>query len=91
MAMDINNVYNNYTGSYMKTNEKKEAVKSSEKRGAVEKAEQKESARKTAADELAYLTEKYDGYSFVGVNFKPGMKYGSKDTVNVAISPIFNL
>lgn len=89
MSMEINNVYNNYTGSYTKTSEKKEAVKSLEKQGAVEKAEQKESTRKTAADELAYLTEKYDGYSFVGVNFKPGMKYGSKDTVNVAISPIF--
>lgn len=89
MSMEINNVYNNYTGSYTKTNEKKEAVKSSEKQGAVEKTEQTESTRKTAADELAYLTEKYDGYSFVGVNFKPGMKYGSKDTVNVAISPIF--
>ena len=85
MSMEINNVYNNYTGSYKKTNEKK----SSEKQGAVEKTEPTESARKTAADELAYLTEKYDGYSFVGVNFKPGMKYGSKDTVNVAISPIF--
>lgn len=89
MSMEINNVYNNYTGSYTKTNEKKDAVKSSEKQTSVEKTEQKESTRKTAADELAYLTKKYDGYSFVGANFKPGMKYGSKDTVNVAISPIF--
>lgn len=89
MAMDINNVYNNYTGSYMKTNEKKEAVKSSEKRGAVEKAEQKESARKTAADELSYLTKKYDGITFVAANFQPGMKYGSSATTNIAISPEF--
>lgn len=89
MAMDINNVYNNYTGSYMKTNEKKEAVKSSEKQGAVEKAEQKESARKTAADELSYLTKNFDGITFVAANFKPGMRYGTLATTNIAISPEF--
>ena len=89
MLMEINNVYNNYTGSYTKTIKKKEVVKSSEKQGSLEKIEQTEGTRKTAADELPYLTKKYDGYSFVGVNFKPGMRYGSKDTVNVAISPIF--
>ncbi len=45
--------------------------------------------KKTAADELAYLQKKYDGYSFVGANFKQGMRYGSNATTNVAISPQF--
>lgn len=50
---------------------------------------QTETTRKTATDELAYLQKKYDGYSFVGANFKPGMRYGSNATTNVAISPQF--
>lgn len=46
-------------------------------------------AKKTAADELAYLSKKYDGYSFVAANYTYGMQYGSKSTTNVAISPQF--
>ena len=89
MSMEINTAYNTYAGSYKKTNEKKEGAKATEKDTAVERTEQSEKTRKTAADELSYLTKKYDEYSFVGANFKPGMRYGSKDTVNVAISPAF--
>lgn len=46
-------------------------------------------SKRTAADELAYLTKKYDGYSFIGANYTYGLLYGSKSTTNVAISPQF--
>lgn len=46
-------------------------------------------SKRTAADELAYLSKKYDGYSFIGANYTYGMQYGSKSTTNVAISPQF--
>lgn len=45
--------------------------------------------RKTAADELSYLSKKFDNYSFVSANYSPGMKYGKSTTTNVAISPQF--
>ncbi len=98
MAMEINSIYSNYAGAYTNPKESKQAVASKSKREtdntegqayAVENTKQNENMRKTASDELAYLSKKYDGYSFVSANFRPGMKYGSKDTVNVAISPAF--
>ena len=98
MAMEINSVYGNYASTY--TNQKKtkqvkdskstsEAAKTERQASSVGNTKQTDSTRKTAADELAYLSKKYDGYSFVSANFRPGMQYGSKDTVNVAISPTF--
>lgn len=87
MAIEINSAYNKYAGSYIKT-EGKETTKTSEKQ-TVEKTEQTESARKTAADELAYLSKKYDGITFVAANFKPSMRYGTLATTNIAISPEF--
>ena len=98
MAMEINSVYSNYAGAYTNPKESKQAVASKSKREtdntegqayAVENTKQNENMRKTASDELAYLSKKYDGYSFVSANFRPGMKYGSKNMVNVAISPAF--
>ena len=50
---------------------------------------QTDNMRKMTADELSYLQKKYDGYSFVGANFRPGMRYGTNATTNVAISPQF--
>lgn len=47
------------------------------------------STRKTAADELTYLSELFDGYSFVSANYSIGMKYGASSTTNVMISPQF--
>jgi len=98
MAMDINGVYGNYAGAY--TNQKNtnrtsnskvvnESVKTSGKILSVEIEKNSENARKTAADELKYLSEKYDGYTFAAANFQPGMRYGSNKTTNVAISPEF--
>ena len=89
MSMEISNAYSSYTGNYTKAVEKKENVRSSEKTTSADKTELTESTRKTSSDELAYLSKKYDGYSIVSANFQPGMRYGSKNTVNVAISPAF--
>ena len=98
MAMEINSVYGNYASTYTNQKETKqvkdskstsEAAKTEGQASSVGNTKQTESTRKTAADELAYLSKKYDGYSFVSANFRPGMQYGSKDTVNVAISPTF--
>lgn len=98
MAMDINSVYGNYAGVYTNLNETKQVTdlkttnegNKTEKQGSsVGNTQQNESVRKTAADELAYLSEKYDGYSFVAAKFQPGMKYGSNKTINVAIAPEF--
>jgi len=99
MAMEINSVYGNYASAYTNSKETKQ-VKNSKSTSEVDKTEgqqtysventkQNESIRKTAADELTYLSKKYDGYSFISANFRQGMQYGSKDTVNVAISPTF--
>lgn len=54
-----------------------------------EKAETNNETRKTAADELSYLSEKYSNCTFVAVNYKQGMRYGSMTTTNIAISPEF--
>ena len=98
MAMEINSVYGNYASTYTNQKETKqvkdskstsEAAKTEGQASSVGNTKQTESTRKTAADELAYLSKKYDGYSFVSANFRPGMQYGSKDMVNVAISPTF--
>ena len=99
MAMEINSVYGNYASTYTNSKETKQVKNSKstsevdmtegQQTSSVENTKQNESIRKTAADELAFLSKKYDGYSFVSANFRPGMQYGSKDTVNVAISPTF--
>ena len=98
MAMEINSVYSNYAGTYTSSKESKQEMASKSTRetdntegqaSTVVNTKKNENIRKTASDELAYLSKKYDGYSFVSANFQPGMKYGSKDTVNVAISPAF--
>ena len=99
MAMEINSVYGNYASAYTNPKETKQVRNSrltsevdkteGQQTSSVENTKQNESIRKTAADELAFLSKKYDGYSFVSANFSPGMRYGSKDTVNVAISPTF--
>ena len=98
MAMEINSVYGNYASAYTNPKETKQ-VKDSKPTDVADKAErqtvsvrdtkQNENVRKTAADELAYLSKKYDGITFVAANFKPGMRYGSLATTNIAISPEF--
>lgn len=99
MAMEINSVYGNYASTYTNSKETKQ-VKNSKSTSEVDKTEgqqtysventkQNGNVRKTTADELAYLSKKYDGFSFVAANFKPGMRYGSNKTTNVAISPEF--
>ena len=95
MAMEISNAYSSYTNSYMNTadNKKKTTEKHSriDESGATKEETTKASSttRKTAADELAYLSKKYSNYSFVAADYSIGMKYGSKSTTNVAISPQF--
>ena len=98
MAMDINSVYGNYAGVYTNSKETKQVTdlkttnegNKTEKQGsAVGNTQQNESVRKTATDELAYLSQKFDGFTFVATNFRQGMRYGSLSTTNIAISPDF--
>ena len=98
MAMEINSVYGDYASAYTNPKEAKQvkdskptdnADKTERQAASVGNTKQNENVRKTAAAELAYLSKKYEGYSFVSANFRPGMQYGSKYTVNVAISPAF--
>ena len=98
MAMEINSVYGNYANAYTSQNETKqvkgsksmsEATKTEDQVSSVGNTKQTESTRKTAADELAYLSKKYDDITFVAANFQPGMRYGSQSTTNIAISPEF--
>ena len=98
MAMEINGVYGNYAGAYTTPKETRqvkdskstsEADKTERQASSVGNTKQNENARKTAADELAYLSKKYDGITFVASNFQPGMRYGSLATTNIAISPEF--
>lgn len=88
MSMTIGNNYSNYT-SYANTGNRTAAANGSEAAKETAKTAQTTSSRKTAADELAYLSKKYEGYSFVGANYSMGMRYGSNSTTNVAISPQF--
>lgn len=87
MSMEISNNYSSYASSYTNTTDKKKKV--AESSTTKEAAETGSTTKKTAADELAYLSQKYSNYSFVAVNYSKGMKYGSSPTVNVAISPQF--
>ena len=98
MAMDINGVYGNYAGAYTnqkttnRTSNSKVVNESGNSTGQISSVENENSSnniRKTAADELKYLSKKYDGYTFAAANFQPGMRYGSNKTTNVAISPDF--
>lgn len=92
MSMTIGNNYSNYTRDYASpanTGNRTTAAKETEAAKETAKTAQTTSARKTAADELAYLSKKYEGYSFVGANYSMGMRYGSNSTTNVAISPQF--
>ena len=98
MAMEINSVYGNYAGAYTTPKETRqvkdskstsEADKTERQASSVGNTKQNENVRKTAADELAYLSKKYDGITFVAANFQPGMRYGSLATTNIAISPEF--
>ncbi len=83
MPMQISN---NYSGC---TNAAYGGKKTAESTAAQKTAESDNAPRKTAADELTYLTKKYDGYSFIGANYTYGMLYGSKSATNGAISPQF--
>jgi hypothetical protein len=90
MAMEISNTYSGYAGNATyaaKSNNQKQTTESS----AADKTstETQSSTRSTASDELEYLSNKYNGYSFVAANYTKGMQYGSSSTVNVAISPQF--
>ncbi len=93
MAMEISSAmsaYGNYQSSYdsNKTNEKKETQVEDEQAVKMNSTNASK-PRKTATDELAYLSKKFDGYSFTAANYTKGMRYGSSSTTNVAISPQF--
>lgn len=83
MSMQISSNYSSYANTTYS------GKKTAENNAAQKTAESDNTPGKTAADELAYLTKKYDGYSFIGANYTYGMQYGSKSTTNVAISPQF--
>ena len=98
MTMEINSVYGSYAGTYTNQKETKqikdskpasEADNTERQASFVGNTKQYENVRKTAADEIAYLSKKYDGITFVAANFQPGMRYGSLATTNIAISPEF--
>lgn len=87
MAMEVSSVYGSYvsnfaytarTGNQKQTTESGEANKTSS-----------ETTRSTAADELAYLSKKYSGYSFVAGVYQKGTKFGSSNTTNVMIDSQF--
>ena len=86
----VNNYSNIYTNAYTGNIRKNNAKETTEKQ-VVEQTEDVKTGttRKTAADELSYLSKKFDNYSFVSANYSPGMKYGKSTTTNVAISPQF--
>lgn len=86
----INNYSNIYTNAYTGNIQKNNAKETTEKQ-VVEQTEDVKTwtTRKTAADELSYLSKKFDNYSFVSANYSPRMKYGKSTTTNVAISPQF--
>lgn len=104
MAMEINSVYGNYASAYTNSKETKQ-VKNSKSTSEVDKTEgqqtssventkQNENVRKTAANELAYLKSKHEGFTFIAANytaatFSPAKRYGSLETTNIAISPDF--
>lgn len=87
MAMEISNNYNSYASSYTNTTDNKKKV--AESSTTKETTETSSTTKKTAADELAYLSQKYSNYSFVAANYTKEMQYGSNSTTNVAISPQF--
>ena len=99
MAMEINSVYGNYASAYTNPKETKQVRNSrltseadkteGQQTSSVGNTKRNESVKKTASDELAYLSKKHDGITFVAANFQPGMKYGSSATTNIAISPEF--
>lgn len=90
MGMEINSMHGNYADSYISKTDVKKAEKTTEKDvAAATTSKGDEAVRKTAADELSYLSKKYDGITFVAADFKPGMRYGSLKTTNIAISPEF--
>ena len=86
----VNNYSNIYTNAYTGNIWKNNAKETTEKQ-VVEQTEDVKTGttRKTAADELSYLSKKFDNYSFVSANYSPGMKYGKSTTTNVAIFPQF--
>lgn len=91
MAMEINNNYGSNANNYVNSSSKKQNTES--KTGTTstvkETAATGSTAKKTAADELAYLSDKFSNYSFVATNYTKGMRYGSNSTVNVAIDSRF--
>ena len=90
MAMEVSNTYGGYSNSYAAiSNKRKTETDKDDVKGKNEISSESREIRRTAADELSYLSKKYEGYTFVAANFKPRMKYGSNDTTNVAISPAF--
>lgn len=90
MAMEVNSTYGGYSNSYSTiSNKRKMETSNDDVKGTNKVSTESGELRRTAYDELSYLSKKYDGYSFVNASYKQGMKYGSKSTVNVAISPEF--
>ncbi len=90
MSMEISNAYSSYVGNSAyatRSTNQKQATESRETDKT--STETQVATRKTAADELSYLSEKYSNFTFVAVNYKQGMQYGSMATTNIAISPEF--
>ena len=86
----VNNYSNTYTNAYTSNVRKNVAKETTEKQVVGQTGDVKVgTTRKTAADELSYLSKKFDDYSFVSANYSQGMKYGTSSTTNVAISPQF--
>lgn len=90
MAMEVSGTYGGYSNSYAAiSNKRKTETGKEDVKGKNDVSNESGEVRKTANEELAYLSKKYDGYSFVSADYRQGMRYGSKSTVNVAISPDF--
>lgn len=91
MIIGTNSYYNTTTYAQSSLDVAKKPNLAIAEQQSVKKAENVETkiSRKTAADELAYLSDKFKDYSFVSANYSQGMRYGTSMTTNVAISPQF--
>ena len=91
MIIGTNSYYNTTTYAQSSLDVAKKPNLAIAEQQSVKKAENVETkiSRKTAADELAYLSDKFKDYSFVSANYSQGMRYGTSMTINVAISPQF--
>ncbi len=76
MSIGITSNYSSYALDYTSAYAKNATNSSETENVGSAQEETITSSRTTAAEELAYLTQKYNNYSFVSANYTQGMTYG---------------